>query len=302
MFWPVPHVCSVPLTLDLIMAQSTPHRHAAHEDGENRPAAERPRVRFSVASLAGSHAQINQDSHSTRSPDFFAVADGVGGGSLGEVASAMVVRHLAQLADPVPERVTQSLQAADAAIAERMRKEGHGPGAAVCAAVWRLGSGAKTWLTMVVGDCRVGVLAPQDGSWRVRWSSPLQTYQSMGWVPPKGVNPQAPINMVGCGMSLPAHFETMTLVHGERLILCSDGFHQVYPDDLPVADWSTSGDLLTEDTAASWCAAARQAGAQDDVTVLLVEPDLSPDRSFWRWVCLALFAIGAIGLGWHEWR
>jgi hypothetical protein len=81
-----------------------------------------------VGSLAGLHSQFNQDSHACRAPDFFSVADGVGGGCLGEVASAMLVRA------PRPKQVAQVLVAADEAIAQRIAQEGSGPGAAVCAA------------------------------------------------------------------------------------------------------------------------------------------------------------------------
>ncbi|MEY3611780.1 MAG: hypothetical protein RJB14_1502, partial [Pseudomonadota bacterium] len=64
------------------------------------------------------------------------VADGVGGGALGEVASAMLVHHMGQLQAPDAERVQQALSEADQAIAQRLLQEGQGPGAAVCAAVW----------------------------------------------------------------------------------------------------------------------------------------------------------------------
>lgn len=288
------------------MSRHTPYR-ITDDDARTVPAV-RPAggTRFSVGSLAGSHSRVNQDSHACRAPDFFAVADGVGGGSLGEVASAMLVRQLSSLHAPQPEQIAQVLQAADQAIAQRIAQQGQGPGAAVCAAVWSLDATASNWLALTVGDCQVTVLARGDAGWEARWTSALQTYAAAGLQPPTGVPPDAPANMVGCGMALPAQFDVLRLAPGERILLCSDGFHQTMHGHAWPYEWRHSPSPLPEDTAGRWCQEAQLAGARDDVTVILVEPDMaeSAQRRYRlrEMLCLGLLGLCVLVLGLWRWQ
>lgn len=249
---------------------TTPHRTAS-------PLPDAPALHlaspwlFSAASLRGVHSRVNQDSYACRSPDFFMVADGVGGGALGEVASAMLVNQMGQLQAPDADRVQQALREADQAIAQRLLQEGQGPGAAVCAAVWLIDGPTSTWLAMAVGDCKVMVAARVGDAWQLRWSSPNQSYAQCGLPPPEGVDAASPANMVGCGMAFPALIEPITLQPGERLLLCSDGFYTAFSDAALCTLLDEAAVPLAPDVAQHWAERAQQQGAHDDVTVLVVE-------------------------------
>jgi PPM family protein phosphatase len=260
--------------------------------------------RFSAASLRGVHARVNQDSYACRSPDFFMVADGVGGGALGEVASAMLVNQLGQLEAPDAGRVQQALTEADQAIAQRLQQEGQGPGAAVCAAVWLIDAQTSNWLAMTVGDCKIMLAARVGDAWQLRWSSPNQSYAQCGLPPPEGIDPASPANMVGCGMAFPALIEPITLLPGERLLLCSDGFYNAFSDAALCALVGQSTGPLAPQTAQHWAEQAQQQGANDDVTVLVVEralndTDTPPVDSLWarRSNRVGVFAIGLLAVG-----
>ena len=281
---------------------STPHRTA-------NPLPDAPLLhsaspwRFSVASLRGVHSRVNQDSYACRSPDFFMVADGVGGGALGEVASAMLVSQLGQLQAPVADRVQQALKEADQAIALRLQQEGQGPGAAVCAAVWLIDAKTSSWLAMTVGDCKVMVAARQGDIWQLRWASSNQSYAQCGLPPPEGIDPASPANMVGCGMAFPALMEPITLQPGERLLLCSDGFYNAFSDDALCALLGEATVPLAPQMAQNWAEQAQQQGAHDDVTVLVVEralrsADIPPEHSLWarRSTRVGLFAIALLAV------
>ena len=199
------------------------------------------------------------------------VADGVGGGALGEVASAMLVNQMGQLQAPDADRVQQALRESDQAIAQRLLQEGQGPGAAVCAAAWLIDASTSTWLVMTVGDCKVMVMSHAGEAWQLRWSSPNQSYAQCGLPPPEGVDAASPANMVGCGMAFPALMENITLQPGERLVLCSDGFYTAFSDAALCKLLDEAAVPLASEVAQHWAERAQQQGAHDDVTVLVVE-------------------------------
>lgn len=265
------------------MILTTPHRsHSALDNATPAPLQEG--CRFSAASVTGAHAQLNQDSYACRAPDFFAVTDGVGGGALGEVASAMLVRQLGELLTPQPADVALVLKAADEAIAHRLVQEGQGPGAAVCAAVWRVDAKASNWLAMIVGDCKVMIAGWTGSDWRIRWASPSQSYAHCGLTPPPGVSAESPANMVGCGMPLPALYFPLTLIDGERLVLSSDGFHNVFNHEGLQALLNQTPYPLGASSAQIWCEKAQERGSVDDATVVVVETTtVTAGTSMWWW-------------------
>lgn len=274
----------------------TPHRsQLAQQDlGDGL---QKDRFCFSSASLIGFHTAINQDCYACCPPSFFAVADGVGGGALGEVASAILVRRLEELQAPHPDTVAQALKDADQEISQRMEQEGQGPGAAVGAAVWLTDAKTSTWLAMIVGDCKVMVATRSGVAWRIRWASPNQSYAYCGLAPPSGVSVDSPANMVGCGMPLPALMHPITLAQGERIILCSDGFYTAFNNAQLQELLTQTPQPLSMSSAQMWCEQAQQRGAVDDVTVVLVEQVPAPTVvSSGRWVLALLFVTAMVFL------
>jgi serine/threonine protein phosphatase PrpC len=257
------------------------------------------RWQVSAFSLKGSFHDLNQDSLHWQDGQFWGVADGVGGGAHGEVASRMLMDCMASLSAPPESAVQATLQEADRRIDAQVRALGRGPGAAVMACLWAQPRSGQ-WLAALVGDCKILHLQRRSRRWQCLWASPEQTYERAGQPPPPGVSPKSPANMVGCGLSAPALTHTLQVRHGERLVLCSDGFagQLEHPDVAARVD--RAGRSLASTTAQAWCEAARRAGSQDDITVLIVQRQ---DRLTWRThlailSAAALLVAGACAIVW----
>lgn len=249
-------------------------------------------------SLQGTARALNQDRCHADPPHFFGVADGVGGGALGEVASELLLQQLALLRPKDAPAVARALAAADQLINARITPQGLGPGAAVAACLWGDPAAPQRWLGMTVGDCKLIHARQTQGVWRLLWQSTDQSYAATGLAAPPGVSDQAPANMVGCGMSLPAAVQPLHTLRGDRLILCSDGFFgalQVAGVQRLLQDTLRP---LPCDAAQRWCQAARKLGSQDDITVLILEPSAPHAVAPWLWLALALSAVVAAWVWW----
>jgi protein phosphatase len=271
---------------------TTPHRDLDVLDSHSNTL-ELERCRFSAASLVGPNHHINQDSYVCNAPDFFGVADGVGGGALGEVASAMLIKALGELKQPTTTEVDNVLKATDRAISHRLIQEGQGQGAAVCAAVWRQKERKDGWLVMTVGDCKVMMASLRNSAWSICWSSTVQSYEHLGLPPPSGVSKESPANMVGCGMQHPAHFYTIKPNANDIVILCSDGFDNVSNEE-EILELLNKTDLpLNSRTAQYWCEKAQELGTRDDVTVILVQTETSSPHN-WLAIGWSLILISVL--------
>jgi serine/threonine protein phosphatase PrpC len=227
--------------------------------------------RFSAFSLRGTNHAVNQDSFHCSSGQFWGVADGVGGGAFGEVASQMLLSSMAELKAPLATDIHNKLHEADGRINTQIRSLGQGMGAAVMACLWIQGPGQC--LAAHVGDCKVLHLRKSFGNWKIKWFSTDQTYVNQEVEPPPGVSLQAPSNMVGCGMTSEAQMYSFKLKGKDRVVLCSDGFSSQLSkkqvSELVVNDpWP-----LQTESAKIWCQSARSNGSQDDITVLILEPE-----------------------------
>ncbi|MBV5336031.1 protein phosphatase 2C domain-containing protein [bacterium] len=266
------------------------------------------RARAKAGWLVCAHSQqgaaraLNQDRYHADPPHFFGVADGVGGGALGEVASELLLQQLAPLRPQDAPTVARALAAADQLINARIAPQGLGPGAAVVACLWGDPAAPQRWLGMTVGDCKLIHARQTQGVWHLLWQSTDQSYAATGLTAPPGVSAQAPANMVGCGLSLPTALQPLQTRSGDRLILCSDGFFgalqaagvQHLLQDTPCP--------LPSDAAQRWCEAARQRGSQDDITVLIVESAAPGGVARWPWLALALaLALCAGVAAWVWW-
>lgn len=72
-------------------------------------------------------------------PNFFGVADGVGGGAHGEIASYVLLEHLANAASKIvsdPLTLARWIQEADGEVCSALSKLTDRPGASTCVTVW----------------------------------------------------------------------------------------------------------------------------------------------------------------------
>ena len=262
----------------------------------------RPRIESGWASMCGTSHSRNQDAVFAMAP-FFAVADGVGGGSAGELASSQMLawcRTIPRSAWKHSESLAEWLRQADDAIAESLQAVNpHGVSATTFAGVWLSASGRGN--IAHVGDARVLLLRPTQNHWKVEQLTRDQTYAEMGEAPPAGGSPGDPARMVGVGAIGEPPVAKIHLFEAECLLLCSDGFHRfVLPERIAAFYHQSDGTYQSLSQLATQLALAAQAsGSHDDVSVLLVRrnPRFGARQRCW----VALLATMLFGLAAFSW-
>lgn len=265
--------------------------------GSGIPAPLQAGVRASLGTVMGPTHSVNQDTIAHLPGHFSGVADGVGGGTHGEVASRLLMQSLPHELPIDAASAHACLLKIDQRISEALQALGDGPGATVFAAVWPLAD-RQAWQVLWVGDCQVTHYRPQAAQWQVVWQSQAQTYRSSQMDPPAGVDGNAPNNMVGCGLSCGPAWHELCVRPGDRIVLASDGFHQVFSDHEQLALMAQSASPLLWSTASSWCQQARAKGSQDDVSVLILEMVAPPWPRRLAWLLAVVSAALACGLWW----
>ncbi|MCA0215565.1 MAG: protein phosphatase 2C domain-containing protein [Proteobacteria bacterium] len=201
-----------------------------------------------------------------------AVADGVGGGARGSVASAALVDHCIRL--PVESLsndtyIQRWMELAEAHVQLKLREVTFSPGAATLAAAWLFPgtqAGQAQGCVVRVGDARAYVLSSEA----VRYMSEDQTFERMGEQPPEGSRPEDPARMVGTNFMGTPEVVRVSLVPGDVLLLCSDGLHRGLTSSQITAHLGLAQDLAS--CSKVMAQSARANGSQDDITVLLARP------------------------------
>ena len=252
------------------------------------------------ASETGSAHARNEDccSHapSAERPGFCGVADGVGGGAHGEIASSVLLRHCAQAPKETycdPDRLVEWLTRGDAQVREAIARRTDQAGAATLAAAWF--PSQSTAYLLNVGDCRVYQLKPRKQGYAIQQLTVDQTYASFAQQPPPNGRLDDPARMVGAGaVGIPPVVRAQIRAH-ELLLLCSDGVHKFVADE-QIAEL-VSGGISEGSSLATICDAlvhaAKRNGSQDDASALLVmrRPWFTPR---WAYGC----ALAAVMLLW----
>lgn len=228
----------------------------------------------------------NEDAHRTRVPHFFGVADGVGGGGHGEVASHVLLDYCGGLGvgglrrRDIPGALTAWVRSADRAVARRLADIDDRPGAATFVGLWMRGD--RGWLVHV-GDARAYLFRPGEGG---RALTIDQTYGTLGEAVPEGGSPDDPARMVGCGAVGHPPATPVALRPGDTVLLCTDGFHRHLPPECAAL---LGAGLPLRDTAAILAKLAHAEGSRDDITVLLVRRN----RRFRPGAVLSVLAFAA---------
>jgi serine/threonine protein phosphatase PrpC len=247
------------------------------------------------ASEPGSTHARNEDccSHvpSAERPDFCGVADGVGGGAHGEIASSVLLAHCAQAPKNAyrnPARLLDWLAGADAQVREAIARRGEQSGAATLAAAW-FPSQATAYL-LNVGDCRVYRLRPRKEHYAIEQLTVDQTYASYAQQPPPNGKPDDPARMVGTGaVGVPPVIKAQ-IRQRELLLLCSDGLHKFVSDE-QIAELVARG-IGGGSSLGSICSmlvrAAKRNGGHDDASALLVlrQPWFTPIAALAKWLAV----------------
>ncbi len=229
-----------------------------------------------------------------------AVADGVGGGARGEVASAALTTHCIDAPPPLWENsrdLAAWMRKAEGEVQLKLREVSFSPGASTLAAAWLHADGRG--YVMRIGDARAcrytfhGVGAGRGVS-RFELLTVDQTYAEVKEVPPDGGSPDDPARMVGTGFMGEPEIQPLKLDTHQVLLLCSDGLHRGLDATQITQIVDAAGEKNFGEAARQLVEAARIAGSEDDISVLLAARDdgnadwarqrLHPSEAFWKLV------------------
>ncbi|WP_405372682.1 MULTISPECIES: PP2C family protein-serine/threonine phosphatase [unclassified Microbacterium] len=193
------------------------------------------RVRAGAASDVGAYRDVNQDAAFAAAWGA-AVADGVGGGPSGDLASASLIHRLITAPGPVDsaEVLISRLRGANWDLGAHVRRDPALSGmATTLTGVW-LTTGGDLLLAHT-GDSRGYLLRDGILSRQTRDDSFVQELVDRGLVPPEDASTHPRRNIITA--SLGGHendvvrVETRDARVGDRWLLCSDGLTDYVPED-----------------------------------------------------------------------
>ena len=177
----------------------------------------------------GHRREVNQDSL-VMSPPIFAVADGMGGHSAGEVASAAVVRRLAELGGIVTITETDINGALGDAVDDIELDAGEtdlGAGTTVTGVSLGALGNSPTWTVFNIGDSRVYQYFKGALTQLTVDHSVVQHLLDTGAITAEEaeIHPHANVitRAVGFNEQPAPDYTQLAVVAGQRLLLCSDG-------------------------------------------------------------------------------
>jgi serine/threonine protein phosphatase PrpC len=252
-----------------------------------------PSVRVFHAQSIGMVRKTNQDSLQTFTATFqgdekfvdfglYVVADGMGGHSSGEKASALATRtihhevlqqiYLPMLLNPqdqdlaaLPDALHTALEKANTTVHEQVANGGTTVTAALIV--------AGRVLLGHVGDSRAYLVAPTGFVKLTQDHSLVQRLQDLGQITADeaAVHPQRNVlyRAIGQGEGLEIDVYEPQLEPGQSLLLCSDGLWSLVSDAQLQAIVQSSPDLQL--VCERLVQAANQAGGVDNITALIVE-------------------------------
>lgn len=238
-------------------------------------------LRHAAVTDTGNVRPHNEDAWYS-SGTMFAVADGMGGHSAGEVASAIAVRCIKE-ADGAPlsgaEAVAELVRTINTEIHDEANRDSAHRGMGTTLALAALVAGeVPAFVVANVGDSRTYLL--RDGALRQLSvdHSYVQELVDEGAITPDQARRHPLRNIVtrALGIDASVNVDTWTVpaVEGDRLLLCSDGLVDEVDDDEILALLGGSAD--PGDAATSLVAAAKLAGGKDNITVVVVDVGDSP--------------------------
>ena len=223
----------------------------------------------------GHRREINEDSM-LAVPPLFAVADGMGGHSAGDVASAAVVARLAELAGTSVTEAGSIDQALALAVEDMANGEGvtdQGTGTTVTGIALALISDAVSWIVYNIGDSRVYQLTHGVLEQVTNDHSVVQELVDAGRITREeaDVHPHGNIITRAVGFHEPPipDYRILPIQAGMRLLVCSDGLTK------ELTSYGIRHFLLekkrAEDAVAAMVEAALENGGRDNITAIVVD-------------------------------
>ncbi|HRQ00744.1 MAG TPA: protein phosphatase 2C domain-containing protein, partial [Terrimesophilobacter sp.] len=205
----------------------------------------------------------------------FAVADGMGGHSAGDVASDAVVTRLSELESDVvqPSDIAAALGRATVDLVSAVDDAGLGVGTTVTGAALTLVDDVLTWAVFNIGDSRTYLFEAFALEQVTRDHSVVQELISAGLLDAKDAETHPDANVitraVGFGGSPILDVWLVPVRAGARLLMCSDGLTRELGD--PHIRERLSDGLSPFDTATVLRDDALVSGGRDNVTAVIVD-------------------------------
>lgn len=233
------------------------------------------------ATDVGHKRRHNEDSFLAESP-IFVVADGLGGHTAGDVASAAVVTRLAEVArsQEFTEAavVDEALRAAAADIELVADETELGVGTTVAGAALTLQDGQPYWAVFNIGDSRVYLFERSELNQITVDHSVVQGMVDAGLIRAEDAEFHPDSNVITRAVgfeSLPApDYWLIPVRTGMRLLLCSDGLTRELGPRL--LGRHLGAGQSAQDTADTLLQEALAAGGRDNITVIVVDVLESP--------------------------
>lgn len=223
----------------------------------------------------GHRREVNEDSV-LADPPVFAVADGMGGHSAGDVASGAVVTRLADLAGGTvtdAEALNRALSQAVVDMAHGIGVTDQGTGTTVTGVGLGLVSGAIQWIVFNIGDSRVYQLTSGVLEQVTVDHSVVQELVDAGRITREeaDVHPHGNVITRAVGFHEPPvpDYRVLPLQAGMRILVCSDGLTK------ELTAYGIRHFLLSmpkaEDAVHALVDAALENGGRDNVTAIVLD-------------------------------
>jgi serine/threonine protein phosphatase PrpC len=240
-------------------------------------------VRLDAAAVSdtGEHRTVNQDAAFT-APWGGAVADGVGGGPAGDLASAAFVHRLAagRVGTVDPATLAVSVRAANWDLRAHVERDPSLSGMATTFTGVFV-SETDTVLLAHTGDSRAYLLRDGVLTQQTRDDSYVQALVDRGLVRAQDAASHPRRNLITASLSGGERDRVVVLEHearaGDRWILCSDGLSDYVPHE-DIAE--VVAHRSAPEAAAAAVSLALRAGTRDNVTVVVCDVEVGPPQSF----------------------
>ncbi len=237
-------------------------------------------MRYAALSETGKVREHNEDNFHADGR-IFIVADGMGGHRAGEVASAGAIEEFMRFErenhgmDPL-ERIKDGVMAANEYLYDKAL---HNPELEGMGTTFTLALYEGELYIAHVGDSRVYLFRDGGLARLTRDHSLVEQMVSEGYISRREarVHPQRNVILQALGVSedLEIDLDSIDLIPSDRVLLCTDGLSGVLED----ADMASL--LSKPDEPGAVCSglieAARERGATDDMTAVLIDFDVAPD-------------------------
>lgn len=229
---------------------------------------------WAAISDKGNKRAGNEDSSISDIP-VFAVADGMGGHSAGDVASAAVVDRLGEIGDAVTtaDRIEEALAEALTDIDRVGDESVLGTGTTVTGVALAEVDDDLAWMVFNIGDSRVYLL--QDGELQQLTvdHSVVQELIDAGLITPEQAERHPDSNVITRAVGFHERpipdYSTMPVVAGQRVLICSDGLTKELTD-VGIRHY-LSISPTAERAANELVAASLANGGRDNVTVVVID-------------------------------